>query len=67
METKKQVHFFGKIIFKGLVEYKSFELTEEESLSMYNNFDDLENIVRTTIKNRIIAEGEVALLQILGE
>lgn len=58
--------FVGKILFKELVEYKSFDLTEEESLSMYNAFDESENIVRNSIKKRIIAEGEIALAGILN-
>lgn len=62
---KEICSFVGKIIFKGLVEYKSFELTEEESLSMYNVFDESENIVRNFIKKRILAEGELALEEIL--
>ncbi len=58
--------FVGKILFKELVDYKSFDLTEEESLSMYNVFDESENIVRNFIKKRIIAEGEVDLAKILS-
>ena len=65
-DDKEIRSFYGKIIFKGLVEYKSFELTEEESLSMYNIFDESENIVRSFIKKRIITEGEIILAGILS-
>lgn len=57
--------FVGKILFKELVDYKSFDLTEEESLSLYNTFDESENVVRNSIKKRIISEGEVFLTAIL--
>lgn len=62
---KETLSFVGKILFKGLVDYVSFDLTEEESLSMYNAFDESENIVRNFIKKRIITEGEIALAEIL--
>lgn len=63
---KKSLSFIGKILFKGFVEYKSFDLTEEESLNMYNSFDESENFVRTALKNKIITQGELALAGILS-
>lgn len=57
--------FYGKVVLGGFVDYNSIILTEEEFESLYECFEQAELAVRQAIKNKVIADGEVALMEIL--
>jgi hypothetical protein len=56
--------FVGKILFSGFVDYKSIDLTNDEFNSLFESFEEAENIYRLAVKNEIIAQGENSLSRI---
>jgi len=61
----KGYKFVGKILFRGFVDYKSIELTEEEFESIFEFFYEQKDLSRVQLKNKIISEGESDLQQLI--
>lgn len=62
---QKTYSFTGKILFRGFVDYKSIEISEEEFESLFEFFAKSESLSRLELKNKIVSEGENILEQLI--
>lgn len=57
--------YSGKILFGGFLDYKSIELNENEFDGLYDYYISSELKCQLSVKNKIIADGESALLEVI--